>query len=66
MELYDFIEQSREDLIRDLQGCIQIPSVEARDGSGYPYEHYDVPFWGVVFFLLWLGISACSLLWVSF
>ena len=37
MELYDFIEQSREDLIRDLQGCIQIPSVEARDGSGYPY-----------------------------
>lgn len=37
MELYELIEQSRDDLIRDLQGCIQIPSVEARDGSGYPY-----------------------------
>lgn len=37
MELYDLIEQSRDDLIRDLQGCIRIPSVEAADGSGYPY-----------------------------
>lgn len=37
MELYERIEQSKEDLIRDLQGCIQIPSVEAHDGSGYPY-----------------------------
>lgn len=37
MELYELIEGSREDLIRDLQGCIRIPSVEARDGSGYPY-----------------------------
>lgn len=37
MELYELIEQSRDDLIRDLQGCIQIPSVEAHDGSGYPY-----------------------------
>lgn len=37
MKLYEQIEQSKEDLIRDLQGCIQIPSVETRDGSGYPY-----------------------------
>ena len=37
MELYELIEQSKDGLIKDLQGCIQIPSVEAKDGSGYPY-----------------------------
>lgn len=37
MELYERIDRSREELIRDLQGCIRIPSVEAKDGSGYPY-----------------------------
>lgn len=38
MELYDLIERDQDALIRDLQGCIQIPSVEALDdGSGYPY-----------------------------
>ena len=37
MELYDSIERSMDALVRDLQGCIQIPSVEAKDGSGYPY-----------------------------
>ena len=37
MELYDLIEQSRDELIRDLQGCIQIPSVEDKNGGGYPY-----------------------------
>lgn len=38
MELYERIEQSKDALIQDLQGCIRIPSVEALDdGSGYPY-----------------------------
>ena len=38
MELYDLIEQNKDALMRDLQGCIRIPSVEAKnDGSGYPY-----------------------------
>ena len=37
MKLYELIEQSREALVKDLQGCIQIPSVETRDSSGYPY-----------------------------
>lgn len=37
MELYELIEQSRDALIKDLQGCLQIPSVESKDDSGYPY-----------------------------
>ncbi len=37
MELYELIEQSKNELVRDLQGCIRIPSVEARDSGGYPY-----------------------------
>ena len=37
MELYDIIDQNKDGLIRDLQGCIQIPSLQADDGSGYPY-----------------------------
>ena len=37
MELYELIEQSKDDLIRDLQGCIRIPSVEARGEGGWPY-----------------------------
>ena len=37
MKLYDLIEQDKNGLIRDLQGCIQIPSVELHDDSGYPY-----------------------------
>ena len=37
MKLYELIEQSRQALVKDLQGCIQIPSVETRDSSGYPY-----------------------------
>ncbi len=37
MELYDLIERDKDALVRDLQRCIRIPSVEARDGSGYPY-----------------------------
>ena len=37
MQLYDLIDQNMNDLVRDLQGCIQIPSVQARDGSGWPY-----------------------------
>lgn len=37
MELYERIEESKDALIKDLQGCIQIPSVETRDDSGYPY-----------------------------
>lgn len=37
MELYDIIDRSQDALVRHLQGCIQIPSVQASDGSGYPY-----------------------------
>ena len=38
MELYEFIERDKDALLQDLQGCIRIPSVEAKaDGSGYPY-----------------------------
>ena len=37
MELYELIEKNKEGLIRDLQGCIQIPSIQAEDDSGYPY-----------------------------
>lgn len=37
MELYELIDQNRDALIRDLQGCIRIPSLQADDGSGYPY-----------------------------
>ena len=37
MALYDIIDQNKDGLIRDLQGCIQIPSLQADDSSGYPY-----------------------------
>ena len=37
MELYDWIERNSDDLVRSLQGCVQIPSVCADDQSGYPY-----------------------------
>ena len=37
MEFRDNIKQSQDDLIARLQGCIQIPSVYADDGSGHPY-----------------------------
>ena len=37
MELYKIIDENQDALIRDLQGCIQIPSLQAEDGSGYPY-----------------------------
>ena len=41
MELYDIIDQNKDGLIRDLQGCIQIPSLQADDSSGYPYGEYN-------------------------
>lgn len=34
---HDFIDSHREQLVSDLQRCIQIPSVYADDGSGHPY-----------------------------
>ena len=37
MDFRKRIEEKREDLIADLQGCIRIPSVYAQDDSGYPY-----------------------------
>ncbi len=37
MEFRKLIEEKREHLISDLQGCIRIPSVYAEDDSGYPY-----------------------------
>lgn len=37
MDLQELMESSKEELIRSLQGCIQIPSVYADDHSGYPY-----------------------------
>lgn len=37
MELYELIEQSRDELVRDLQGCIWIPSVQGEAVNGWPY-----------------------------
>ena len=37
MELYDLIDRSQDELVRCLQGCIQIPSVQGSADSGYPY-----------------------------
>lgn len=37
MYFNELIEQQKDALIRDLQGCIRIPSLYADDGSGHPY-----------------------------
>lgn len=37
MNVEEFIEGRKDELVRSLQGCIQIPSVYADDQSGYPY-----------------------------
>ena len=37
MELKNLVEQQRETLLKTLQACIQIPSVQEEDGSAYPY-----------------------------
>ena len=37
MEFRNLIQNNMDALIRDLQGCIQIPSVYQDDSSGYPY-----------------------------
>ncbi len=37
MQFTNYIEKNMDRLISDLQGCIQIPSLYADDGSGYPY-----------------------------
>ncbi|MEA4932124.1 MAG: dipeptidase PepV [Lawsonibacter sp.] len=37
MNIQGFIEDSKDELVRSLQGCIRIPSVYADDQSGYPY-----------------------------
>ena len=37
MRFNDLLEKSMPELIRDLQGCIRIPSVYQADDSGYPY-----------------------------
>ena len=37
MRFNELLEKSMPDLIRDLQGCIRIPSVYRADDSGYPY-----------------------------
>lgn len=37
MRFNNLLEKSMPDLIRDLQGCIRIPSVYQADDSGYPY-----------------------------
>lgn len=38
MNFRKLLEDRREELVKDLQGCIRIPSVEAKgDGSGYPF-----------------------------
>ncbi len=34
---HDYIDRHKDAMIRDLQGCIRIPSVYADDGSGHPY-----------------------------
>lgn len=37
MRFNEWLEKSMPDLIRDLQGCIRIPSLYHADDSGYPY-----------------------------
>ena len=37
MGFNELLEKSMPDLIRDLQGCIRIPSLYRSDDSGYPY-----------------------------
>ena len=38
MRFQELIEKNKEEMIRDLQGAIRCPSVEAKnDGSGYPF-----------------------------
>ena len=37
MKFLNTIQNNMDDLISDLQGCIQIPSVYTEDDSGYPY-----------------------------
>ena len=37
MRFNNLLEKSMPDLIRDLQGCIRIPSIYQADDSGYPY-----------------------------
>ena len=37
MHFNELLEKSMPDLIRDLQGCIRIPSIYRSDDSGYPY-----------------------------
>ena len=37
MRFNELLEKSMPDLIRDLQGCIRIPSIYPADDSGYPY-----------------------------
>ena len=37
MRFNDLLEKSMPELIRDLQGCIRIPSVYQADDSSYPY-----------------------------
>lgn len=37
LEFRKLIEEKKENLIADLQGCIRIPSVYAEDDSGFPY-----------------------------
>lgn len=37
MHFKKYIDENMDSLIRDLQGCIRIPSLYTEDGSGYPY-----------------------------
>ena len=37
MRFNELLEKSMPELIRDLQGCIRIPSIYKADDSGYPY-----------------------------
>lgn len=37
MRFCPWIEEHKDELVKDLQGCIRIPSLYREDGSGYPY-----------------------------
>ncbi|MGE4277009.1 MAG: Sapep family Mn(2+)-dependent dipeptidase, partial [Lawsonibacter sp.] len=37
MNVQEFVERRKDELVRSLQGCIRIPSVYTNDQSGYPY-----------------------------
>lgn len=37
MRFRPWIDEHKDALVRDLQGCIRIPSLYGEDGSGYPY-----------------------------